>query len=551
MCQFGMGDNIPEEEEALVRHIFEPAETALVLTNDYWSWGKEYDLFLRTGARIVNSVDLLCRTQDISVDEAQESVRRLIVANEQEYVRRKTEFLAANPTISNTLRRYVEVCGVVVAGNHYWCTVCPRHHSWKDAQTTHSHPDRPQGTTTTEAVVVKVTKELAPAESDDPNSQRTPSGSSSEVSSHAGAGPNTRLLSPVPDRASDATTACTTLDSKKAFGEHEAKPNLGKTVSASTEDSSHRAAEPTRSPPLDDPIDYIKSMPSKGVRTMFLQAMNQWFKVSDSDLETVDTVVKSLHNASLILDDIEDDSKLRRGKPATHLLFGQAQAINSATCLFVRATQLVNASLDQKVVAEFLDVLDDLHVGQSYDLQWKFQQTLPSEADYLDMVDKKTGSMFRIVLILMRAFSPPCNTASVKGLPLTRFANLFGRFFQVRDDYMNLADGRYHLEKGFCEDLDEGKISYPLIACGRRSSKSVDKILGIMRTAGSAELNAETKLYILSVLKDTEALEDTQAWLRVAEDELTDEVTRLEAKAGEENPMLRLMLATLSMKAKN
>lgn len=74
MCQFGMGDNISDADEALVRHIFEPAEACLVLTNDYWSWGKEYDLFIRTGARIVNAVDLLCRTQSIAQANAIEEV---------------------------------------------------------------------------------------------------------------------------------------------------------------------------------------------------------------------------------------------------------------------------------------------------------------------------------------------------------------------------------------------------------------------------------------------------------------------------------------------
>lgn len=565
MCQFGMGDNISDDEEAQIRHIFEPAEAALVLTNDYWSWGREYDLFVRTGARIFNSIELLSRTQGISTGTAQEQVRALIIKNENEYVKRKEAFIASKPDMTFTIRRYIEVCGAVVAGNHYWCANCPRHHAWKARQLAERLEDtngaKVPGTQETEDGSSE--RMLAPAALDnsnwsleeitspeDPSLQRSAQVPPSSLSSDHSSARNSHFLS-------DASETVET-----EHQDTQSDPQTAATSAPDTFMSSNRGNGP-RTDPVDDPIDYIQSLPSKGVRNTFIDGLNQWLKIAEPQLDAIKKVVGVLHNASLLLDDIEDGSTLRRGRPAAHLIYGPAQVINSATCLFVRATSIVHGLVDQKTVAVFLDILDTLHIGQSYDLQWKFWQTLPTEDEYLEMVDHKTGSMFYMVLVLMQALIPPNNTASLKTLSFVNLAKQLGRFFQVRDDYVNLTSESYTREKGFCEDLDEGKVSFPLIACSRKSHSCAVKIMGIMRMARSnvndaagaaattCSLERDTKVYILSLLRDTGALDDTLAWLYTAEEKLEMEIKYLEDEAGEENPMLRLLVSMLSMKGKN
>ena len=121
MCQFGMAINLTDEELHSVRHVFVPAESALVMTNDYWSWDREYFLSKRAhAAKMVNSIDLYMRTEGLTVEKARDKVRTSIVAYEQEYVALKTQFYDSHPRMSSVLKRYIEVCGVIVAGNHYW-----------------------------------------------------------------------------------------------------------------------------------------------------------------------------------------------------------------------------------------------------------------------------------------------------------------------------------------------------------------------------------------------------------------------------------------------
>lgn len=78
------------------------------------------------------------------------------------------------------------------------------------------------------------------------------------------------------------------------------------------------------------PADYVTSLPSKNVRQMAISALNIWLNVPETATRQIDSIVAKLHTASLMLDDVEDRSELRRGKPSSHTVFGPAQTINSA-----------------------------------------------------------------------------------------------------------------------------------------------------------------------------------------------------------------------------
>lgn len=80
-------------------------------------------------------------------------------------------------------------------------------------------------------------------------------------------------------------------------------------------------------------------MPSKNIRDKTADALNIWLNVSPADFAQIKCVVNQLHNASLILDDLEDGSILRRGHPAVHTVFGYAQAVNSAEYQVIEAVK--------------------------------------------------------------------------------------------------------------------------------------------------------------------------------------------------------------------
>ncbi|KAK7993058.1 hypothetical protein PG988_001852 [Apiospora saccharicola] len=313
---------------------------------------------------------------------------------------------------------------------------------------------------------------------------------------------------------------------------------------------------PARKHPVDAPCTYISTLPSKDIRTTFIEAMNQWFLINRESLGIIKDVIKMLHDVSLILDDIQDESPLRRGRPATHAVFGLAQSLNSSTYLFVQSLAEVHSHFDARTHSAFVKILQRMHVGQGYDLYWGFHSYCPTEQEYLEMVDGKTGAMFELVVTLMESKSTTINHDDDDNntfTRLTRLTRLFGRFFQVRDDFMNLNSELYAQGKGFCEDLDEEKLSYLLVVCARRDPAAFRQIMGIFRARCSAcssmsPLARESKMYILSLLEEAGAMKETKAWLLDLEAQLEAEVAALEKLRGKNNAQFRILLSKLSLK---
>ena len=210
-------------------------------------------------------------------------------------------------------------------------------------------------------------------------------------------------------------------------------------------------------------FDYISSLPAKSARDPFIDALTVWLPVAQCDVDRIKETIWMLHNTSLMLDDIEDGSQLRRGRPATHMIFGVAHTMNSAGYLVLDALKQVQRLGDPQCLDIVIDQVRDLYVGQTFDVYWTRSGHCPSEKEYLEMVDKKTGGLFQLLAKLLQSLS--------NGAHIEQLISLFSRFFQIPDDYQNLTDKDYNRQKGFCEDLDEVKYSFSLVHALNTESK--------------------------------------------------------------------------------
>ena len=133
------------------------------------------------------------------------------------------------------------------------------------------------------------------------------------------------------------------------------------------------------------------------------------------------------------IDDIQDASDLRRGSPAAHRVFGDAQTINSANyAYFLAQKELLQLRNPWEAFQIFNDELLNLHRGQGMELFWRDTLTVPTVEQYLQMISNKTGGFFRLAVRLMQSVNPSDHDI----LPLTE---LLGLIFQIRDDYRNLC----------------------------------------------------------------------------------------------------------------
>ncbi|KAI6266500.1 hypothetical protein MCOR28_010004 [Pyricularia oryzae] len=300
---------------------------------------------------------------------------------------------------------------------------------------------------------------------------------------------------------------------------------------------------PAPSEAIEAPFNYISSLKSKGVRNLLIMALNTWISLDHAAIEWVVSLVADIHNTSLMLDDVQDNSPLRRSNPATHTVFGMPQTVNSSVYATVdlihRASEQGNAQAAQEVVVGMKKLL----LGQSLDLLWTFEVSTPTFEEYMQMVDGKTGALFVMIYRIMVAVSPGQTVLPA----LERFTLLLGRYFQIRDDYANLASPDYSKAKGFCEDLDEGKCSFIMLHALRNAQPASLTILRHLllqrRSAGCAGLGHKEKM--LAILQETGSLKFTSEMLQQLHGSLVKELKDLEQTFGVRNQLLHDVLEAL------
>ncbi|KAI1200321.1 terpenoid synthase [Nemania serpens] len=252
------------------------------------------------------------------------------------------------------------------------------------------------------------------------------------------------------------------------------------------------------------PFNYLVDQPGKDIRTSLINAFNVWLQVPEETLAVIARVVAMLHTSSLLVDDVEDNSLLRRGRPVAHSIFGTAQTINSANYIYFCALQELQKLRNPQAVAIFSEELVNLHRGQGMDLYWRDSLICPTEDHYLEMVGNKTGGLFRLAIKLMQAESE----APMDCVPLV---NILGILFQIQDDYRNLSSPEYGENKGFCEDLTEGKFSFLIIHSIRADPRNL-QLINILKQKTT---DVEVKRYAVEYMRSTGSFEYTKEVLDI------------------------------------
>ncbi|OGJ21289.1 hypothetical protein A3K73_05550 [Candidatus Pacearchaeota archaeon RBG_13_36_9] len=178
-----------------------------------------------------------------------------------------------------------------------------------------------------------------------------------------------------------------------------------------------------------------------------------------SKIEELIPVVEIIHNGTLMVDDVEDSSDIRRGKPCIHKIFGEDVAINTGNMMYYLPYLIIKKiDLDKKTKLAVYDLINEemlkLSIGQGMDIYWHSGGENISEQLYLQMCAFKTGTLARMSAKL-GALLGNANKKQVKALG--KFAETIGIAFQIQDDILNVTNKEWGKEFG--EDITEGKRS--------------------------------------------------------------------------------------------
>lgn len=167
-----------------------------------------------------------------------------------------------------------------------------------------------------------------------------------------------------------------------------------------------------------------------------------------------------MHNATLLHDDVADDSDQRRGVPTIRSLMGPTVSVLLGDYWLVKAMDLILGSheADSQVIRIFSRTLSDLAEGELLQLQ-KAQSCDTTEADYLRIIYSKTASLFEASCV-SAALSVGASSEAV--VAMRTYAVALGRAFQIKDDLLDY-DGTESVGKPLGVDILEQKMTMPLL----------------------------------------------------------------------------------------
>lgn len=186
-----------------------------------------------------------------------------------------------------------------------------------------------------------------------------------------------------------------------------------------------------------------------------------------------------IHQGTLIIDDIEDQGELRRGKPCLHKIFGQDIALNVGNFLYYFPLSLLK-NYQNKIKTEvllrlyqtYIQEMTNISFGQGTDIFWhKGEKEKISEKEYLQMCAFKTGCLARMAA-KMAAILAEKDEKTVE--EIGKIAEAIGVAFQIQDDILDLTlkgKEREKFGKPFGNDIKEGKRTLMVIYVLKKAKK--------------------------------------------------------------------------------
>lgn len=204
------------------------------------------------------------------------------------------------------------------------------------------------------------------------------------------------------------------------------------------------------------------------------------------DLLKYSVISEIIHNGTLIADDVEDDSFIRRGRPSLHRIYGIDIAINLSQFMYFLPLRTMMSDLreDQalRLYRIFIEEMINASIGQAIDIMWHKAPPLFKNVgyqNYLAMCNLKTGSLARMAARIATAL---CGAGIKKEEKISRFASYLGIAFQIQDDILDLIESDLSKNKGgIGNDISEGKLTMIIIRTLKKASlRDREELLDIL-----------------------------------------------------------------------
>jgi farnesyl diphosphate synthase len=233
---------------------------------------------------------------------------------------------------------------------------------------------------------------------------------------------------------------------------------------------------------LINPMKYGVISGGKKIRSTIIFDAGKIFNISEKKLINICAAVECIHSYSLIHDDLPcmDNDSIRRGKPATHIKYGEASAVLAGSSLLTLAFEIItdkkyslNSKLKNEIVSSLAGCSGHTGIAGGQELDLKYENKNKNLTQIIDMQKKKTGKLFNFCLY---AVGVVADKSSKEKIFLSNLGEEIGLLFQLADDFLDITGSKKLVGKPVKKDIKKGKSTLLNLMGDKKAHKYAYKL---------------------------------------------------------------------------
>ena len=214
-------------------------------------------------------------------------------------------------------------------------------------------------------------------------------------------------------------------------------------------------------------------------------------------LMPIGAVSELVHTASLLHDDVVDNSPMRRNKPTAHSVWGSETAVLVGDLIYARASEMMAATGSQELVEGFARSIRYMSEGELLQLENIFNPDM-SEDRYFRIIECKTAALIGTAC---RSAGILAGATSEEKQALETFGRAVGIAFQLTDDALDYVGATELFGKKSCSDISEGKLTLPLLLARNLATKEErSRLTALLQQNGDSRLHPDAVKWISALV---------------------------------------------------
>lgn len=250
--------------------------------------------------------------------------------------------------------------------------------------------------------------------------------------------------------------------------------------------------------------EYLRGGGGKRIRPALLLLSSKLFQYEGRGAVRLGAVVEIIHTATLVHDDIIDEAKTRRGRPAANTQWGNAKCVLAGDWLYMQAFKVAVQERNFRILDTLIELTQQMVEGEL--LQMEKLGQLISLQEHFELIYRKTACLFSVCMRMGAILGRATREQEEK---LAQYGRDLGMAFQIVDDVLDLTASESVLGKPVASDLREGKVTMAVIhALERCTAEERAKIQTVLRDRA---FNGVTHADILEILNRYGSVEAANA----------------------------------------